>query len=90
MDSLVFQANRLLVGCEFKYSFCGGFAIDLFLIYETRVHRDIDISTFPPLRNKIILYMQLVRFDVYEMLAGVKTHIINAISDRRYIKQNIF
>lgn len=43
MNQLLEQADRMLKGHGFDYAFCGGFAIDLFLGYESRSHGDIAI-----------------------------------------------
>lgn len=52
MNHLVGEANTLLQGQNFTYAFCGGFALDLFLGYETRKHGDVDILAFWEDREK--------------------------------------
>lgn len=90
MNELIYQANDLLANQSFEYAFCGGFAIDLFLGYNSRKHGDIDICAYWPDRDKIIKYMQSLGFEVYEMLGGGKGHHITDIHMQYKIKRNIF
>lgn len=90
MNSLVNQANKTLSNQQFEYAFCGGYAIDLFLNYESRKHGDIDIFAYWKDRDKIILYMQSLGFEAYEMLGGGKAHHITDINVQMKIKRNIF
>lgn len=57
MNCLVNEANEFLKKGKFNYSFCGGFAIELFLDKEVRKHGDIDICAYWNERDKIITYM---------------------------------
>ena len=79
MNRLVEEANTLLQGQDFSYAICGGFALDLFLGYESRVHGDIDVLAFWEDREKIITFMQSKGFCVFEMLGGGKVHRITDI-----------
>ena len=90
MNSLIYEANDLLTNRGLNYAFCGGFAIDLFLGYESRIHGDIDISVYLSQRNEVILYMQSIGFNVYEMLGGGKAHYITDVDNQKSIKRNIF
>lgn len=90
MNELVAAANALLQGQEFSYAVCGGFALDLFLGYETRTHGDIDILAFWEDRETIITYMQSKGYIVYEMLGGGKVHHITNISVQEKLRKNIF
>ena len=90
MNPLIIEANELLKGGGFEYAFCGGQAVDLFLGYESRTHGDIDVCAFWDERDKIILYMQLKGFQVYEMLGGGRAHRITDVSRQIYEKRNIF
>lgn len=80
----------MLRGQAFEYAFCGGWAIDLFLGYESRKHGDIDIHAYWADRDAIILHMQSLGFEAYEMLGGGKAHRITDVNDQRRIKRNIF
>ncbi len=90
MNGLIAEANALLKGQEFTYAVCGGFALDLFLGYETRTHGDIDILAFWEDREKIITYMQSKGYFVYEMLGGGKVHRITDIRVQEKLRKNIF
>lgn len=89
-NNLIKQANKLLINGSFDYAICGGFAIELFLNKETRKHSDIDISVYWQDRDKIILYMQSLGFDVYEMCGGKIAHHITDIKHQIKAKRNIF
>ena len=90
MHELISQVNDLLTGHGFSYAICGGFAIDLFLGHDSRVHSDIDIFAWWEDRDRIILYMQSLGFHVYEMLGGGKAHHITDIAVQERRKKNIF
>ena len=90
MNRLIEEANTLLQGQDFSYAICGGFALDLFLGYESRVHGDIDILAFWEDRETIITYMQSKGFLVYEMLGGGKVHRITDIQAQEKLQKNIF
>lgn len=90
MNGLVAEANALLKGQGCSYAVCGGFALDLFLGYETRTHGDIDILAFWEDREKIITYMQSNGYIVYEMLGGGKVHRITDIKMQEKLRKNIF
>lgn len=90
MNRLVAEVNALLKGQSFSYAVCGGFALDLFLGYETRTHGDIDILAFWEDRETIITYMQSKGYIVYEMLGGGKVHRITDIRVQEKLRKNIF
>ncbi len=90
MNRLINEAVELLDGQGFEYAICGGMAIDLFLGYESRRHGDLDILAFWNDRISIILYMQSVGYQVYEMLGGGLAHQITDINNQKYKKNNIF
>jgi hypothetical protein len=90
MNKLIDEAVQLLKGQNFEFAICGGFAIDLFLGYESRKHGDIDVMAYWNDRNSIILYMQSKGYHVYEMLGGGLAHHITDINNQLYKKRNIF
>ena len=90
MNQLIEEANTLLQGQDFSYAICGGFALDLFLGYESRVHGDIDVLAFWKDREKIITFMQSKGFCVFEMLGGGKVHRITDIRAQEKLRKNIF
>lgn len=90
MNDLITKANVLLRKGNFDYAFCGGFAIELFLDKEIRGHGDIDVSAFWSDRNEIIVFMQSIGWQVYEMCGGGIAHHITDVADQMRIKRNIF
>jgi hypothetical protein len=89
-NPLITEANTLLKNGGFDYAFCGGFALELFLNKAIRKHGDIDVSAFWCDRDKIILYMQSLGWNVYEMRGGGLAHHIINIADQIKAKRNIF
>ena len=67
MNHLLLECNNLLKPGGFDYAFCGGFAIELFLDKTVREHGDIDISAYWDERDEIILFMQSLGWEVYEL-----------------------
>ncbi len=90
MNPLIPESNHLLSKGNFEYAICGGFAIDLFLGYESRKHGDIDILAYWKDRDKIIDYMKALGFEVYEMLGEGKAHHITDVKFQMRLKRNIF
>ena len=90
MNQLIKEANTLLQGQDFSYAICGGFALDMFLGYESRRHGDIDVLAFWEDRETIITYMHSKGFLVYEMLGGGKVHRITDIRTQEKLRKNIF
>lgn len=90
MNKVLKETVELLNGQSFEYAICGGLAIDIFLGYESRKHGDIDLLAYWNDRNSIILYMQSIGFNVYEMLGGGMAHHITDINHQVYNKRNIF
>ena len=86
---LIIKANELLKNGGFEYALCGGFAIELFLNRTIRKHGDIDVSAYWHDRDKIILYMQSLGWNVYEMCGGI-THHITDVKFQINAKRNIF
>ncbi len=90
MNPLIEQADALIKNNSFAYTFCGGWAIDLFMDDETRQHSDVDVLVYWPERDKIILCMQSLGFEVYEMLGDGKGHHITNVYNQMKYKRNIF
>lgn len=90
MNSLIHEANELLLKGDFEYAFCGGFAVELFLDKEVRRHGDIDIAVYWRDRDKIIRYMQSLGWHVYEMCGNGIAHHITDINRQIKAKRNIF
>ena len=90
MDHLLLECNDLLKRGGFDYAFCGGFAIELFLDKTVREHGDIDISAYWDERDNIILFMQSLGWEVYELCGGGMAHHITNVAHQMRIKRNIF
>lgn len=90
MNNLVTETNALLKNGGFEYAVCGGFAIELFLDKSIRKHGDIDISAFWHDRDKIILYMRSLDFDIYEPCGNRICHHITDVSNQVKAKRNLF
>jgi hypothetical protein len=89
MNSLITEANSIIKNGFFEYAFCGGFAVELFLDKKIRSHNDIDVSAYWNERDKIILYMQSLNWNVYEMCGGGMVHHITDINNQLKLKKNI-
>lgn len=87
---LIAEAHELLKNGGFEYAFCGGFGIELFLNRAIRKHGDIDVSAYWQDRDKIILFMQSLGWDVYEMCGGGIVHQITNVKNQIMAKRNIF
>lgn len=66
MNPLLEKTRDLLRNADFSWAVCGGFALELFLDRQTRVHDDIDICVFEEDRERIVRYMLRENWDVYE------------------------
>ncbi|MBE6936670.1 MAG: hypothetical protein E7458_09320 [Ruminococcaceae bacterium] len=66
MDRLITEASKFLSGAPFRWAFCGGYALDLFLDRTMRIHGDIDICVFENDRDTILRYMLQNNWRVYE------------------------
>lgn len=75
---LLEKAKELLKNADFRWAFCGGYAIDLFLDRETRKHGDIDICVLENDRNKIADFMLSCGWNVYQFLGQGKVRRLHA------------
>lgn len=66
MNDILHSVNALLRDSGVRWALCGGFALDLFLGYETRVHGDLDIAVPEADRGKIERFMRERGWRVYE------------------------
>lgn len=90
VNELIIKANELLKNGGFEYAFCGGFAIELFLNRTICKHGDIDVSAYWNDRDKIILYMQSLGWNVFEMCGSGIAHHITDVKFQIKAKRNIF
>ncbi len=58
MFKLLKAASQLLGEMDFKWCFCGGWAIDLFLGKESRPHKDLDIMIFREDIHNVVGFLQ--------------------------------
>jgi hypothetical protein len=54
VESFLIRAYTFLTGEGFDWYVCGGWAIDVFLGKQTRIHKDLDIAVFWEDRNSIV------------------------------------
>ena len=66
MNDLLQETCALLSGVRTDWAICGGFAIDLFLQRNTRVHSDIDIAVSEDGREVIAAHMLRNGWKVFE------------------------
>lgn len=90
MNYLINEIMTLLNNRDFEFAVCGGYSIELFLDKEIRPHGDIDISAYWVDRDKIILYMKSLGWDIYEMCGDGIAHKIRDVTQQLRIKRNIF
>ena len=72
MNHLLRSANDLMKNAQIPWAICGGFALDLFLEKELRIHSDIDICVFEKDREQILEYMLQNNWHVFEFRGGGK------------------
>lgn len=72
MNHLLRSANNLMKYAHIPWAICGGFALDLFLEKELRIHSDIDICVFEKDREQILEYMLQNNWRVFEFRGGGK------------------
>lgn len=66
MNEILLSLRELLADSGIQWAVCGGFALDLFLGRETRVHGDLDIAVTEAARGKIEPFMRARGWQVYE------------------------
>lgn len=66
MIKLISECNYFMKQCGFTYSFCGGYALELFLGKKLRPHSDIDITVFEEDRINSIEFVLSKGWNVYE------------------------
>jgi hypothetical protein len=69
MNHLIIECNELLKNNSFKYAFCGGFALELYIDKEIRPHSDIDVFFFENDKKTIISFMQQHGWNVLNISA---------------------
>ena len=66
ISEILVEAARLLEGSGIDWAVCGGFALDLFLGRETRVHGDLDLAAPEEHRELIERWMLAKGWQVWE------------------------
>lgn len=90
MLNLLNQLNDYLKNINIDYAICGGSAIDLFVGRKTRPHKDLDVAVFGEDRDKIVLYMLEMGWNIYEPCGCEYLHKITDVADQKRIKTNIW
>jgi len=57
MDKLILQAQEIFKDCDFNYSICGGFALDMFAGKQIRDHGDFDMCFFAEDRQRVLQFL---------------------------------
>lgn len=78
MNELIIATNHFMKNAPISWAICGGFALDLFLGKDTRVHGDIDICVFEKDRDRILRYMLQNAWRVYEFRGCGKVRPLDA------------
>lgn len=81
MKPLLSELKLFLQDASFDYILCGGYAVDLYLKCETRVHSDIDVGVFWEDREKVIRFMKSKNWIIYEAQGGGKVRKLSALED---------
>ena len=84
------QLNDYMKTMRLDYAICGGGAIDLFVGHQTRPHKDLDVAVYWEDRDTIVQYMLDNAWDVYEPCGTEHLHKINAATDQKRVKTNIW
>lgn len=72
MNYLLTTTNEFMKNAHIPWAVCGGFAIDMFLGKDTRMHGDIDICVFEKDRETVLRYMVQNDWIVYEFRGNGK------------------
>ncbi len=66
LEVLLPQLRQLMADADFAWAICGGYALDLFLNRNTRMHGDVDLCVFETDREKVVEYFAQRGWRVYE------------------------
>lgn len=88
--SLIAQFNDFMKNIGVEYAICGGHAIDLFIGKKTRPHKDLDAAVFWEDRDKIVQYMLIEGWDIYEPCGSEYLHKIADVPNQKRVKSNIW
>ncbi|MDR0288152.1 MAG: hypothetical protein LBI03_10685 [Clostridiales bacterium] len=83
MVKLVLECNNFFKDCGFPYAFCGGYALELFLNKNLRLHSDIDIFTFEEDRKNSVEFILNKGWNVYIRTGHMELTLITDSEDRR-------
>ena len=78
---LLTEANGILCGENFDYAICGGFALDLFVNKNLRVHGDIDICVFEKDKDNIFRHMKDLHWAIYEFQGQGIVRLVNSVDE---------
>lgn len=78
MNSLLNNTADFLKDAPFPWAVCGGFALELFLGKEVRLHGDIDLCVFEKDRERILPYMLQKGWNVYEFRGNGRLRPLDA------------
>lgn len=90
MHPLIAATQELPEPGGFDTAICGGFALELFLNQTVRTHADVDVSAWWEERDSIIVYMQRLGWQVFELCGGGLAHRITDVAHQFKSRRNIF
>lgn len=79
-NQMISEIREFMANARFQWAVCGGFALDLFLDKDTRMHGDIDICVFERDREAILRYMLQKDWNVYEFRGQGKVRLLKDAS----------
>lgn len=65
-NQMMTDLRFLMEDAAFPWAVCGGYALDLFLDKDTRLHGDLDLCVFEAHRDDVVRYMRTLGWNVYE------------------------
>ena len=86
MNKIILQAYDLFKDSGFDYCICGGFALDMFVGKEIRMHGDFDISFFKEDKQKVIKFLQDNGWPIYARTELREFFLVTDFSDGRLIE----
>lgn len=65
METIILEANKLFKNFKSPWFICGGFALDMFVGKQLRIHGDFDICSFREHKVEMLQFMQHNGWDLY-------------------------
>jgi len=85
MNSLIMECDNFLKSGGFTYAFCGGYALELYLRKNIRMHSDIDILIFEEDRKNLVEFIINKGWNIYARTGHMKLSKISDSDDKRLV-----